>query len=750
MASIPHQPKRASGGVVRFGAFELDTDTGELRKLGKLISLQDQQAVVLKYLVERAATVVTREELRAQIWPEGTYVEFEAGLYNTINRLRRSLGDSASNPHFIETVPKEGYRFIASVEHPPGAAPELISSVAVTAERAEIRSEGANQSPITESRSVIPWWPFLACVAIGLLLLGGILGALLRRVRSGRFPKAQVYRYAIPVSGVEGISSLAISPGGDEIVFEGANRTLWRRYLDRIDPRPIRGSEGGTAPFFSPDGQSVGFFAGNLLKVAENDRVRTLAVLPVDYPIIDAGWGQDGFVYFNTRIGEAEGIWRISSRGGKQELIVPAIHSGRGQVLPLINQVTTRPRHLLIYSTNSGPIRRSLRVRDLETHLDRLVVEHGVGGYLLSDGELVYYSRGSLFAVAFDPNTLQPRGAPVETVKNVNSLSWQSGLTSVSNNGSLAYVARGDPELNVLQWIDGNGQITPVSLPADQYEQAEVSPHGNMLAIVRTDAVERSSLWTYDLRNTAWHHVMNSEVPHLRAQWSPDETALVVSSARQNEDFTNLYRVPLANPGDLQRLTEEPDYGQFPLSWSAKANAILYMEGVHQRTDGDIMVLSLGNKANSKSLIATRGWDRSASFSPDGRWLIYESNDLGPPEIFIRRYSPENAAALGSPIKVSLDGGTDPIWVPDGRSVYYSDLSRRLMQVALSRDGVPTQTRSIGVLVPGWKDYWTRTCSIAPDGRLLFIRSIERTRKPAEIQVIINWAAEIERLSPVP
>jgi len=208
--------------------------------------------------------------------------------------------------------------------------------------------------------------------------------------------------------------------------------------------------------------------------------------------------------------------------------------------------------------------------------------------------------------------------------------------------------------------------------------------------------------------------------------------------------------VPLTDPASEQRLTQEPDYGQFPLAWSAKANAILFIEGVHPQTNSDLMVLPLNGNGSTRKLVATPGWDRSASFSPDGRRFVYESDVDGQPEIFVQGYDAEKAAALGAPVKISRDGGSDPLWAPDGRSIYYSNSSNQLVEVSLAEDASAISRRIVGASMEGRKDYWTRTCSIAPDGRLLVIHPLAGREKPPEIQVVVNWAVEVKRLSPGP
>src|SRR6187200_1847030 len=118
MAEVPATVRRP----LRFGSFELDLHSGELRKAGVRVGLQDQALKVLVELLERPGDLITREQLRQRLWPNGTFVDFEHGLNAVINRLRETLGDSAESPRFIQTVPRRGYRFIAPVEDAVDAA----------------------------------------------------------------------------------------------------------------------------------------------------------------------------------------------------------------------------------------------------------------------------------------------------------------------------------------------------------------------------------------------------------------------------------------------------------------------------------------------------------------------------------------------------------------------------------------------------------------------------------------------------
>src|SRR5215472_13698237 len=125
------QDFRTSRGIVRFGAFELEENAGELRKNGSKIRLQEQPLQVLQILLRHPGKVITREELRQKIWPSDTFVDFDHGINNAVKRLREALRDTADSPIYIETLPRRGYRFIGSVETAVEGGAKTIRSVAV-------------------------------------------------------------------------------------------------------------------------------------------------------------------------------------------------------------------------------------------------------------------------------------------------------------------------------------------------------------------------------------------------------------------------------------------------------------------------------------------------------------------------------------------------------------------------------------------------------------------------------------------
>ena len=180
-----HSPSHNGFHTVRFGEFEADLRVGEIRKGGSRVKLQDQPFKILQILLERPGNLVSREELQSRIWPEDTYGDFDHAVNVAVGKLRTALGDSAENPSFIETVPRRGYRFVASVHAPP-ASPHLVVAPPIAAPN----GAGTSQSNFTAKRLLLLSLGILGCAA----LVGA--GIWLGR-RSVRSQPAQIQRLTV-------------------------------------------------------------------------------------------------------------------------------------------------------------------------------------------------------------------------------------------------------------------------------------------------------------------------------------------------------------------------------------------------------------------------------------------------------------------------------------------------------------------------------------------------------------------------
>ncbi|MBV8906556.1 MAG: winged helix-turn-helix domain-containing protein, partial [Acidobacteriia bacterium] len=323
MAALPEIDRRP----LRFGIFELNLASGELRKHGVRVRLQDQPLKLLVCLIETPGEIRTREDLIRNIWPEGTFVDYERGLNVAITRLRQVLGDSADAPRYIETVGRKGYRFIAPVERVPA------SDTAPPAETATLLPAPA---PAANPQRASRLWISIAVLMTGI----AIAVALWRRTPPSRpQPLARLSVDLGPgmtAGGYGAGSLLAISRDGTRLVVSVtgpdnkirlATRRLDQSQLTLLPGTEGAATEGAASPFFSPDGQWIAFFAQGKLKKISVEGYQVVTLCDADthaaghfslfYPT--GSWGDDGNIV--AALGVAVGLSRIPASGGPPTLL---------------------------------------------------------------------------------------------------------------------------------------------------------------------------------------------------------------------------------------------------------------------------------------------------------------------------------------------------------------------------------------------------------------------------------------------
>jgi len=293
MSEAPHR-------CIRFGPFEADLAAGELRKGDRRVRLQEQPFEVLAALLDRAGEVVTREELRARLWPRDSFGDFDQGLNTAINKLREALEDSAANPRFVETLPKRGYRFT----HP---------------------IEAENDAPVQTQPRRNPM--FLLTIAATLSIAAAALAVLWiqRPPPDLKLPLRRfTIRQPLPTGTVHSLRLAAISPNGRHIAIvagEGESK-LWIQDLDREQPRVVEGGDGAVAPFWSPDSSMIGFAAAGKLKkisVTGGSSIQ-LCDLPGGHTC-GGSWSPDGgSIVFAA--GSPCALHSVSASGGSSSLLV--------------------------------------------------------------------------------------------------------------------------------------------------------------------------------------------------------------------------------------------------------------------------------------------------------------------------------------------------------------------------------------------------------------------------------------------
>jgi len=486
-------------------------------------------------------------------------------------------------------------------------------------------------------------------------------------------------------------TSLAISPDGDLLVYSAwevrdgnVESRLYLRRLDQERADPIEGTEGGSSPFFSPDGAWIGFYGGTSLRrvaVAEGN-VETI-VQEADVPnsgLRGATWGDDGTIVY----GGTDGLYRVSAGGGDPELLAEADTVPPGFIRYAQPHMLPGGEVLLFHGMRSmDPEQTEILALDLATGAIQMTgLTNAMDPRYVETGHLLFMRQGTLMAVGFDLERVEVEGQPATMLEDVMqavfmpNTDWETGAAqlAVSPSGHVAY-ARGGvyPEDSmVVMRVTVNGEAEPIpDMDPRRYLHLRVSPEGDRLAFVAGPG-GAVSIYVLDLVRGVTQSLNTGGYSSFPAMWSPDGLSIAFSSDRE-DGVKNVYRMAVDGSGEPERLAPS-EQSQRVSAWSSEG-VIAYLQG------GDIWMLPPdGEPAPFFTSDASERW---ASFSPDGRWLAYTSDQAGRDDVYVRPYPGPGSATL-----ISGDGGVSPAWSHDGRQLYFLQLREAAPLVMMVADVV--------------------------------------------------------------
>jgi Tol biopolymer transport system component len=534
--------------------------------------------------------------------------------------------------------------------------------------------------------------------------------------------------------------ALALSPDGTHLVYV-ADDLLHLRAMNQKEVAPIRGTAGiSRSPFFSPDGQWVGFYSsGQLMKVSVGGGAPVTLCEAVGPR--GASWGTDDTIVFSQG---GRGILKVSSAGGTPEVLVPASsiegYAHGPQVLPDGKSLLFTMGH----RANWDDAR--IVVQSLTTGERRILVEGGTGARYVSTGHLVYAFQGSLLAVPFDAARLEVTGRPVSLVEGVASTPQSfSGAAnfSFSDTGSLVYVEAFE-SARTLVWVDREGKEESLAAEPRAYTNPRISRDGTRVALDVRD--QENDIWIWDVARESLNRLTFDGDFDLRPVWTPDGTQIVFSSYRGG--VANLFIKAADGTGTAGRITEAPNH-QFPVSISPDGKDVVFRENTAEGRR-DLWLLSLEDGGPAKALLATEFNERNGEVSPDGRWLAYQSDESGEDEIYVRPFPNVNDGRY----PISKGGGTRPLWGSDGSELFYLTPDGQLMVVSVQTN--PNFTVGVAEVLfeepylGGTAASAGRTYDISPDGqRFLMIKEAEADASASmSMTVVLNWFEELKARVP--
>ena len=526
--------------------------------------------------------------------------------------------------------------------------------------------------------------------------------------------------------------SVALSPNGTHLVvaaLTGDSSQLYIKSMERFEFEPIPGTQGARSPFFSPNGEWVGFVAkGKLQKVALSGGA-PMALCDATERTLGASWGPDDFIVFTPDV--ASGLLRVQAGGGVPEEVTRPI-AERGEVGHNWPEILPDGRTVLFTLQTSEGF--SIAILSLDTGQWNTLIEHGTMPRYSASGHLIYAAEGGLRAVPFDPDSLASDLTPVPVLDGVVTF-------TVSRNGSLVYPpATADAARGALVWVDRLGVATPLSETPGNYSSPRLSPDGVHLAI-NVQSSRAADIWTYDLeRHTRSRLTVEGNINNFLV-WTPDGQRITFNSTRTNH---GIYWKAADGSGNAAQLLERT-HPQLPGSWSPDGRALVFTL-LDPSTRDDLWVLQIGDENEPLPLLATPFRERAPRISPDGYWLAYVSDDSGQDEVYVQPYP-----GPGARWTLSADGGTEPVWSLDGSELFYRS-GERLMAVTIESEpdfkaGRPT------VLFEGQYDnaaaFGHPNYDVSPDGQSFVMIRTERNEEQVHLNVVFNWFEELRRLAPI-
>jgi Tol biopolymer transport system component len=530
-----------------------------------------------------------------------------------------------------------------------------------------------------------------------------------------------------------------ISPDGKVLAFVAMDVSgqglLYVRPLDSLEARPLEGSDGASLPFWSPDSRSLGFFARGKLKRVEvsGGQPTTLANAP---NARGGAWNRDGVIIYCPIPPSA--LLRISASGGESTPI-NSNNMAAGGTTRWLPSFLPDGRHYLYVARMAGS-KREVRVGILDSDESKSLVSAYSNAVYAPPGYLLYRRESVLVAHQFDAEKLELKGDPIPIAEDVgfDATSYQ-GYFSASDDGVVVHHS-GSAGLTQLTWSDRTGkQLGIIGEPADQGD-LELSPDDSRLAFRRVDFHTGSiSLWLIDLARAMPSRFTFEKTTDFSPIWSPDGSRIVFSSLRDGPP--NLYQKVSSSAGNDEPLVKSL-VAKISFDWSRDGHYIIYGV-VDPKTSWDLWTLPLDDTSKTVPFLQTNYDERGAKFSPNGRWVAYESNESGTNEVCVRPFPV-------SPGKwqVSTAGGEQPRWRRDGKELFYVSADHKLMSVEVNTDGstfehrAPTAlfgTRVGGIDTPG--DYY----AVTADGQRFILNNLIAEAAYTPITVVLNWTGDLKR-----
>jgi Tol biopolymer transport system component len=558
---------------------------------------------------------------------------------------------------------------------------------------------------------------------------------------------------------VSGASSI-LSPDGTMLAFTAtgnlnqASAALYVRRLDQLRATQLSGTEGALNPFFSPDGKSIGFFAGGKLKkiaVAGG-----AAVTLCDAPTGRGGsWSDDGWIVFTPSAAPGTSLQRVSSDGGTP---VKLFDTAEGEATQRWPQMLAGGKAVIFTSAKvvGDFATSSIVAQTLPNGPRKVLTAPGYYARYVASGHLLFFRDRTLFAAPFDVERLEMTGPAVPAVEDARSSTSSLGAQfDVSRTGTLVYAA-GDTvsDTSPMKWLDRAGTLSVLRNAPSSWTNPAFSPDGRLLAVDIHDGVQ-TDIWIYDWERDTLSRRTFDTADDARPVWSPDGTRIAYASRRGGSSVFNLYWQRADGTGDAERLTTSEN-AQWPSSFHPDGRTLAFLENESGR-QSDVMMLPIDGDEKSgwkpgvpRAFLKASYSESSAMFSHDGRWIAYISNEGGRSDIFVQPYP-----GPGGKYQLSSATADDPTWSRTAPEFFF--LNTADLRVMVMPYRVEGNTFVAGKPVPlhetriaGRPRSPSRDLDLHPDGKRFVVAGSESetAQRLDKVVFVFNFFDELRRIAP--
>jgi Tol biopolymer transport system component len=592
------------------------------------------------------------------------------------------------------------------------------------------------------------WVPWIIAAALALVVVWALW-------RPATAP-AKVMRFQIPLAETASPANpgFALSPDGEKLVYYGrgadGSTRLWLRTMDSLDVRPVVTGASPLPPFWSPDTRWIAYSdAGKLKKVdIDGSPPQTLCNLAEAAP--GGSWNRDGVILFGNPSGP---IMRVSAAGGVASPVT-ALEASRKEAFHVFPFFLPDGRHFLYLRGSSVPENSGIFVGSLdakpEQQNDHRVATSEYGAMFVANpdgktGVLLLLRENALLAQPFDLSRFDVTGEPVPVASDVGSYN-AFGFFSAAANGTLVY--RGAHGKSQLTLFDRGGkQSGTVGEPGDFINSlSSFSPDGKQAAVAlrNPEAINRANLWLLDLSGseapTRFTFDASADADPV---WSPDGTQIVFSSSRDGSP--NLYRKP-ANGSREEEPLLKSDVAKYATSWSRNGRFLLY-QAVDPKTKADLWILpDPGASPDASQPILfqrTEANEVEARFSPDGRWIVYMSDETGRYEAYVREFvlGPDGKPQATPKHQISTGGAYVPAWRDDGKElIFFAPTGTMSVEISTQpafRAASPKMLFQLPAFPPV-------PPAVSPDGKR-FLVAMPAAQHGEPFTVVLNFTAGLKR-----